>query len=475
MKNWFCLALAVFMGLSLCACGGSGESGAKENTKGLQVGYAREKIMPNLSQKIPMGGYGNTDHRMAQNVLDYLYITCIAMTEGDQTVLLFTQDLTHTYAFLVDQIREKLTAQTGIPGVNILVASTHSHATPSQDVTKQPGIQEYNQMYVEAAVKAATDALADRADATMYGGDITVDGMNFVRHYLMNDGTYSGSNFGSTKSGYKDHATPNDPTMGLLKFEREGDKADILLMNWAAHATLTGGMEKYDISADYIGAARTAFESATGMQFAFFLSAAGNQATDSWMPEKANNLDHNAYGQKLAQAAVDALPSLTKLEGSGIQTAHTDITYALNREDVDKLQQAQEVADMYKSTGDRTAAGALAKQYGLTSVYHANSIVNRSKNPDGSTDTFRIHATRIGDFAFINAPYEMFCANAVHIRDNSPFAETFVITCSNDAHSYFPTREAFEYGCYESYICRYARGIAEDTADAFVKLLNDIK
>ena len=66
-------------------------------------------------------------------------------------------------------------------------------------------------------------------------------------------------------------------------------------------------------------------------------------------------------------------------------------------------------------------------------------------------------------------------ASGKHIRDNSPHQTTFIISMSNDGLGYYPTREAFEYGCYESYTTSWARGIAEDTADKFVGLLNALK
>lgn len=475
MKKLLCLILAVLMTLSLCACGG-GEGDKESSAKapeGLRVGYAREKIMPNMGKDIPMGGYGNTDKRLAQGMLDYLYLTCVAFADGDQTVLLYTQDLIGTNKTQVARFQEELTKQTGIPAERILVCSTHSHSTPAQTETEYPGIQEYNDTYMQAGIKAGLDAIADLAPATMYGGSVEVEGMNFVRHYLMNDGTYFGSNFGSSSSGYKDHACDNDPHMGLLKIEREGDKEDILLMNWAAHPCFTGGIDKYDISADYVGTTRMAFEAATGMKFAFFLGPAGNQNTNSLMLEDKHFLDNNTYGQALAQHAIDALPTLEKIEGTGISTTCKEITYARNKADLDKLPQAQEVYALFSSTGDRGAGNALAVQYGLSSVYHASSIIARSRYSD--TGTFKIYATRIGDFGFVNAPYEMFAASAVHIRTNSPYENTFVITCSTDGQGYFPTKEAFDYGCYESFTCGYARGIAEDTAAEFVTLLNEIQ
>ena len=477
MKKLFCLMLALLMTLSLCACGG-GESEKEGEAKGetfdtLHVGYAREKLEVNMGKDIPMGGYGNTDKRLAQGMIDYIYITCVAFSEGDQTILLYTQDLISTNNTYANLIRDGLTAQTGIPAENIMVAATHSHSNPSQSADEYPGIQEFNENYVKAGIKAGLDALADRAPATLYGGYKQVPGMNFIRHYLMNDGTYYGSNFGSTSSGYKDHATVNDPTMGLLKVEREGDKPGILLMNWAAHPCFTGGIDKYDISADYIGTTRMAVESATGMKFAFFLAAAGNQNTNSLMKEDKHFLDNNTYGQALAQQAIDELPNLKKIEGSGIQTTSKEITYGRNKADLDKINEAQEVYALFSSTGDRAAGNALAVQYGLSSVYHASSIITRSRY--GETGTFKIYATRIGNFGFINAPYEMFAASAVHIRTNSPFETTFVISCSNGSQGYFPTKEAFDYGCYESFTCGYARGIAEDMADEFVALLGTVK
>lgn len=478
MKKLFCLVLALFMLLSLVAC--SKEEAAAtpatdvdQTPKGLQIGYAREKIMPDINLQIPLGGYGNEDFRLAQDYLDYLYITCIAFSEGDQTILLMTHDQILTNETIAGQIKEGISSHTNIPKENILISATHSHSTPDLSKTEYTGIKAYRELLVEMGITAGLKALQDQAPATMYGGYTTVEGMNFIRHYLMNDGTYYGSNFGSPASGIKDHATENDPTMGLLKVEREGDKEDILLMNFQAHPCNTGGIDKFSISADYIATTRNAFEAQTGMLFAYFLGAAGNHNANSWMTSDQHQLDNEAYGQKLAQAAIDALPTLTKLEGTGIETTYQEFEYAMNKEDLDKLEQAEEVWALYESTGNRDAGNALAYEYGLSSVYHASAIIGRASWPESWH--FPFHATRIGNFSFINAPYEMFAASGKFIRDNSPFQTTFIISCSNDSEGYFPTIEAFEYGCYESFTCAYARGIAEDSADAFVAMLKELQ
>ena len=73
------------------------------------------------------------------------------------------------------------------------------------------------------------------------------------------------------------------------------------------------------------------------------------------------------------------------------------------------------------------------------------------------------------------APYEMFSANGMHIKENSPFEFTLLSTVTNSGLGYFPTKEAYTYGCYESYTARFASGVAEDVADQFVEMLKEVQ
>ena len=42
-------------------------------------------------------------------------------------------------------------------------------------------------------------------------------------------------------------------------------------------------------------------------------------------------------------------------------------------------------------------------------------------------------------------------------------------------YNYFPSKEAFIYGCYESYTARFASGVAEDVATEFVNMLKEVQ
>ena len=112
----------------------------------------------------------------------------------------------------------------------------------------------------------------------------------------------------------------------------------------------------------------------------------------------------------------------------------------------------------------------MAWQYGMSSVYHANAIRKRVKM--GETETRELRAFRVGPIAFTSGTYEMFCDHAKYVKENSPFDITFVITGNS---GYIPTEQAYDYGSYESHTGIFAKGTGEALAEAYVKLLNEIK
>ncbi len=470
MKKTLSLVLAFALVLGLCACTGSGAGETTEPAaQGLQVGYARESITP--GNGVNMRGYGNPEHRISTGFLDYIYATCIALKDGEDIVLLYSTDMLCADTGWTTEIRARIKTELGVPEENIQIGATHSHTAPSIGTDTFPAIKEWKTMYMDALVNTAKKAIEDLAPTTMYGKKVLTEKQNFVRHYKMSDGTYAGSNFGDWSLKPVDHAVPGDPGMTLIKFDREGDKKDILLMNWQAHADMIGGTL---LSADYIGVTRDILEKETGMDFIFFLGATGDQNPNTRMPEEKANSDYKKYGQELAQYAMDALPEITqKIEGQGIASKQETITYKSNKYGQDRLADALKVNQLFKQTGDSSQANALAKSLGFWSVYQCNGIVSCSKTPEFGNFTVNVH--RIGGLGFVAAPYEMFSENGLYIKNNSPYDFTIVSTVTNGYNNYFPTKAAYEYGCYESYTAKFDTGVGEDTATKFVEMLTAIK
>lgn len=477
MKKVICLLLAATILLSLCACSGGKKMKFKENV--LYAGFGRADITPTIST--PLGGYDSTDQRMSDRTLDSLYATCIAFTSNGETFLLLSLDAVRSHKDWTKQVREKIQNELHVPASNVMIVSTHTHSAPNTN-SSHAAMGAYIQLYVEGCFNAAKAAMGDRAEATMYAGSVMTENMTFVRHYKMQDGTVAGPNFGDFSSGIAGHVGNNDPEMILYKLARK-DKKDIVLMNFQAHPTLTGGATVNDISADYVGICRDKIEKDADVHFAFFLGACGNQTPNSYDAAENNTMpyadqlpsaDRNyvSYGTALALYALDLLPNLTQTEGKqGIQTTSSIVTCATNKQGSDKLFEAREVVDVWEANG-RDAGNAKAKEYGFASVYEAAGILGQQDNPD--TYDVEVYATRIGDLCFVNAPYEMFSENALYIKANTPEL-TMVMTQSNHAWGYITDATAFEYKCYENFGGTFAQGSGEKLAEEMVNLLNGIK
>lgn len=438
----------------------------------LLIGYARIEITP--EEIVPLAGYGNTSRRLSENVRDPLYATCLAFTDSrGETVLLYTTDLIHAYDDTTSRVRQEVEKELGLPAHKVMIAATHTHSGPDLLNGDFESIMNYKDMYVERLTKVAKQALEDRKEAKLFAGEARPERMNFVRHYKMADGTFAGSNFGSFKGNViLDHTSPSDPQMRVVKIVREGGE-DIVLMNWQAHPCLTGGMKEPNISADYIAEVRKYIEDKTGMRFAFFQGASGNQGTCSRIEGEHRTDDPVKYGALLGEYALQALENAKPVAGGRVQSMLRAKECAYDHSDDDKIEGAREVHKYWMETFDRRGARQLAQTYGMNGPYAATSVIRRYNRGEG--EPVEMGVVTVGDLAFACAPYEMFAVNGVFIKENSPYENTFVVSCCNQRHNYLASEYAFSHGCYEVDQRKFPKGTAEALASVVTDMLKEMK
>lgn len=437
------------------------------HTTAIQAGFGRACITP--KGFVHLAG-GDAAKRRTDTVLDDLYITCVALQEGGQTVLIYTMDVVAAEDSFTQPARLAVSAATGIAPENILLNATHVHSAVSIR-SEWDGVEAYRELFNEAAAKAGVDAIADLADAGIAYGDTPTEGLAFVRHYALDNGTFAGPNFGNFKSGnIIGHAEKADTLCQIVRFARK-DKKDILMMNFPAHATLKGRTIDLWISADFPGTTRQYVEEQTGTLVAYFIAGGGNQVPSSRIEgEAVSNSDHQLYGQTLGKYVVDALPGLTQIDATGLELKTKTYIGSANKEDLDKLPMAETVIAAGREFGNVSKeAVAVAKANGFSSYFAATAVVTRSRLPE--TIPMDLRTLRIGNLGFVFAPYEMFGTSAMTLREKSPCQATFIVTCSQGAKGYMPDRRGFELGCYESCVTRFARGTAEALVDEFVAML----
>ena len=442
----------------------------------ITVGFSRVDLTP--MESVALSGYGDDAQRLSTGVLDPVTGTCIAISdEAGETVLLYSLDLLAAFESLTQAVRAAVSNVTGIPSNRILLAGTHTHAGPAVGTMQLDSTRRFFENTVALLTRAAMDALADRTDATLRIGRSQTEKMSFVRHYRMENGTFGGDNFGTWDSPIVAHASDADEQIQLVRFVREG-KQDILMMNWQAHAKMSstattafGKAYRNHISADYIGYTRQELEAKTGDLVIFFSGAAGNLNPSSRMESEPTAEDPAVYGNQLAQAALAGLENMQSIHAGAVCSRQQFVTVPVDHSDDHLVELAQKIWAIWPQ--DQQLCKDTARANGFNSAYAARDVIARSQA--GADRTLELNTVGVGALGFAVAPYEMFCVNGQSIKENSPYAMTFILTCANSYQNYLPSDFAFTHGGYEVDSRKLPRGSAEQMVDTFLHMLQDQK
>jgi len=434
---------------------------------GLYAGFAKMDITPDY--QVGLGGYSDAETRLHTGVVEKIYATCIALTDGDKTILLYTIDNCACGRDAANEIRELVGATTGIAGEKIFVAATHTHSAPS--LGSYPEARLYRTQMYAACARAAQLALQDRAPAKTLAAKKEFPGWNNTRHVRLENGVVAGYNWRTFESPIVELFGPADHEMTLIKFDRGEEKKGILLINWQGHPDRGGEIGKRNIAPSFPGPLRDTVEAGSGLHVAYFTGADGNMIIDqkSFFPEKAHKLNWRRYGVKMGTFALELLDELREVEGSGIATKRQIVEAEVDHSWDHMLEQANEVYDLWKAT-DKPTGDALGKKYNFSSVYQARAI--RSRAAKGKSIELETNAFRVGGIGFTTGTYEMFAESGMQVKAGSPYEFTFLLTGNS---SYIPAKRNFEYRCYEADTGFYAIGTAEKLVDNYIEMLKDIQ
>lgn len=437
----------------------------------LKIGFGRTDITP--IEPVPLAGYGNAQDRISQEIDYRLFGTCLAFAdEKNEPVLVYHTDLCGPpYVLFKHWLLPPIAEATGVKADRILVSCTHNHSGPALDEAEDDErIKRYQPLLIEKMVEAAKLALADLAPATLETGSVQTKGLNHVRRYVLEDGTFAGDNYGHFKlSPIAGHESEPDRQLQLIKIKREGKK-DIILANFQMHPHRNGGSKRYVMSADIIGAFREEMEK-DGILFAYFTGGSGNVNGHSRLPEENITPDFIAHGKALADYA-------RKVEFTPAKTGEVNFRTIVVPVPVDHSKDhmvptCRKIQEQWYNTYTHADYRHLSDPLGISSIYHAEAIIFKSEMPE--TLHMNTWALSIGDVAFVAVPYEMFDTNGRQIKEGSPFQRTFVLTCTNERFAYIPSALGFKNGGYSADLCRFRPGAGELIAESFVSNLKEMR
>ena len=450
---------------------------------GFQAGFGMADITPKAS--VPLASYGDSANRLSVGGYTDLEARCVAIRDGyGQLMLFLVGDVSWAPNALGKRVRNDLSAELGISADYIVISGTHTHASVDTGLTSMSSVVDFNNQYVEGMKTAARAAIADLKPAAVYEGSVTTKGMNFVRRYIMDDGSLVGDNAYGTGTKIVRHETNADPELQMLRFVRDGGK-DILITNFQAHPHLESKTKYY--SSQTVGAIRDAVEAQLGAHSLHWQGAAGNLNTHSRIGTEniytsGKFSEVTRYGQDMVTKYIaPAYDSLTPVAAGAVQVRKVTYTGQVNHQYDNQLTQAQMVVDYFKSghtaAESATYAHKISAQYGLerriNSYYHANRILANAKL--SRTKSMDLVAWSFGDVGGVVLPYEMFDTSGMQMKTQSPFARTFIVGYSYPSYTgYIPTEAGYANGGYEADNSTFAPGAAEGMVANYLQMLEDM-
>ena len=427
----------------------------------IRIGWAQRDITP----QGPVSLHGQFNLRISTWVHDPLTLTALVLESGDDHAALVSVDACSVSADVLSNVRAALAER--IPELDpraIIIGATHTHTGPfngtggwQQDADYLDAIRarypeyvtvaEYTGMLTEALVDAVCEAWERRSAGYIgWGYAHAVVGENRRVRYFDDSAKMYGSTSVPEFSHIEGHV---DHGVNLLFTYDAARNLTGVLVNLACPSQTSESGQDF-VSADYWHDTREELRRRLGAGL-FVLpqcSAAGDQSPHRLIAKRAEDrMLQLKYGggvgrplnaalrTEIAGRIADATEATeTVIRGDLRDQAvlkHENRTLDLDHWNVTAAEHAdlkRDIAEAEKQLSELGDADRLGSQYtSLRSrIAWCQRAVDRYENPPASVPT-EVNVLRVGDIAFVTAPFEYYLDFGDRIKGRSPALQTFVV------------------------------------------------
>jgi hypothetical protein len=412
-------------------------------------------------RELPVLVNGSMLSRSVDQVKTPLNARAIVLAEGTRERLaIVVVDSCMLPRPLLDEVKQKASARTGLKVDRILISATHAHSAPAAmgclGTDADPGYIPYlREKLVEALVGAEANleparvgfAVADAAEFTA------------VRRWIRRPDRLETDPFGNRTVRANMHAGrvwddvtgesgPEDPELSLISFQSRNGRPIAVLANFSMHY-----FGDDFLSADYFGL------------FAEGLKTRLSEKADSGHPPLVGIMSHGcsgdiwrrdytkpesewkeptieSYTEGLLNIAVEACRTIEYREDVELAMSERRLPLKYRVPDSQRLEWARRVvAEMGSRVPENT-----------TEVYAREQVILHERQ---STEVV-VQALRIGDILIASTPTETYALTGLKLKLQSPLAKTMVIELANGGDGYIPPPEQHFLGGYNTWPARSA-------------------
>lgn len=408
-----------------------GRMSKQMDDKTLKIGISKKDITPEIGTAL----FGYIPDFLSTSVHDRLNVTVLYIEQSEVKALIVSVDNGEISTLLTDRIREKLSADSGIPRDSIFVAATHTHSAPNLSGMKGWGDVDrkyYENVFLPAVCKAVEDAIGSSVPAKI-GVSAADSYVGINRRQILENGEVA--------LGQNPHGE-FDPEMTVIAFRGPDGRPLANVVHYGCHGTASGCNPA--ISRDWMGIMCDRLEKESGAMTMFLNGAEGDVGPRLSNGMTTGNISYmEELGGIAASDAVRIWKSIREYrDGTSVELL------------------SDEIRIPYRSLPERSTV-----EKGLEKYINPESMVNIERGeyehlleikevydkslPIPDNFTFRQSIITLGNVAFVPFPFEMFSGITLRLRDHSPFAYTLSLSNCNGSNGYLPTLDQICRGGYE--------------------------
>lgn len=429
----------------------------------LNAGVGRVTITP------PIGMYlvGMERTEDSHDLRDDLYATALALSNGNEEVVIVSCDVLVVHPELVERVREDVSEHTGVTAENIMFCATHCHSGPVTYAL--PDSRPMYRAYVDnlAFLLSGVIRMAhERLEPAVVGFDSGEARIGVNRRLTRPDGV---TVIDANPRG------PVDPEVGVLRVDSVKGGPICVVVNYACHSVVLGNGSNV-ISADWPGAMRRVTEQVTGATCLYIQGAGADINPLPGQPcDREDVLEQ--LGTQIGGEVISVWAGIEPKPVDEVAACSDKLLVPLLRpsEYEGKVPQFVELAD---------AAGGLT--WDELQAWMGDRAPWRAQvvgEGDERHAVMELQAIRVGEIAVVSAAGEIFVKTGLAVKRRSPFRNTMFAGYTNGLVCYIPLPEDYPRGGYEVeevYLaCRLpsppAPNAAELVEEEAIRLLNTIK
>jgi hypothetical protein len=418
-----------------------------------RAGAAEVDISP---PKLPVLASGGFLERTGTKLHDPLFARGIVLDNGRTRLALVVVDSLMMPCQMLDEVKSKAAASTGIPLQNILISATHTHTAPSVMGALGTGVDEtYTGFLPGKLVECIEKAAGSLEPARIGWSSVLAREDTNCRVWIRRPDRIGEDPFGHKTvrammhPGYQNPdylgpCGPKDPELSVLSVTRPDGSPLALLANYSMHY-----FGAQPVSADYFGRFATIVSEELSAQSVgkpcVAMMSHGTSGDQHWMDysQPRKSIDIDTYARRVSNRAIEAFKRV-RYHG-WIPLAATETTLTLKRRLPDEQREAW-ARGLVEAMDDRTKPANRPEVYACEQMH----LLAEPKRH------IKLQALRVGDLAVTAIPCEVYAITGLKLKAQSPFSQTMNIELAGGAEGYIPPPELFPFGGYNTWPARSA-------------------